>query len=362
MQQRDFAARLLDWFAGVARQMPWRGQSDPYLIWISEIMLQQTRVEAARDYYLRFVEALPNPRALAGASEQQLFKLWEGLGYYSRARNLQRAARIIVEHYDGKMPDTLEGLLSLPGVGEYTAGAVASIAYGIAAPAVDGNVLRVMTRFLADGGDITRPETRRRMSAEVMRLQPSDRPGDFNQALMELGALVCLPRRAKCGECPLADICRACELGRQADFPVKKAAAPRRVEQKTVLLILAEGKVALRRRPARGLLAGLWEFPTLDGHLTGAAALRAVREWGLEPSDIIPLPDSRHVFTHREWHMRGYAVRVYTGGPSLEWADLGRLQAGAALPSAFAKYRREAEKLLAAPPLPAGRQCEILAE
>ncbi len=361
MQDRDFAARLLEWFAGVARQMPWRGQTDPYLIWISEIMLQQTRVEAARDYYLRFVRALPNPRALAETSEEQLFKLWEGLGYYSRARNLQRAARMIVERYDGRMPDTLEGLLSLPGVGEYTAGAVASIAYGIPAPAVDGNVLRVMTRCLADDGDITRPDTRKRMAAEVMLRQPPDRPGDFNQALMELGALVCLPRRAKCGECPIRDLCRANEMGRQQDFPVKKAAAPRRVEQKTVLVIVAEGKVALRRRPPRGLLAGLWEFPTLEGHLSGAAVLRAVREWGLEPSDLAPLPESRHIFTHREWHMRGYAVSVYVPGSALEWADLARLRADAAVPSVFVKYRREAEKLLSAPPHPADKR-EILAE
>lgn len=336
---------LLDWFAQSARKMPWRGQTDPYKIWISEIMLQQTRVEAATGYYLRFIAELPDAAALAAVTEDRLLKLWEGLGYYSRARNLRRAAQVIVERWGGKLPPTARELRELPGVGEYTAGAVASIAYGERAPAVDGNVLRVMTRVLDDDGDITRPDTRRRITEAVMREQPADRPGDFNQALMELGALVCLPQRPQCDACPLHDLCRARAAGRQTALPVKKAQAPRRVEQRTVFVLCAGGLVALRRRPARGLLAGLWEFPSCDGHADPEQAARQAQAWGVAPASVQSLPPYRHVFTHREWDMQGVLVTADQPGGAFEWVPWERLRRDMAIPSALQSFERAAYQL-----------------
>lgn len=344
MPEGRLAQALLAWFEGAARVMPWRGQSDPYKIWISEIMLQQTRVEAATGYYLRFVNELPDVRALAEVPEDRLLKLWEGLGYYSRARNLQRAARLMLERFEGQMPRTAADLRELPGVGDYTAGAVASIAYNECVPAVDGNVLRVMTRVLNDEGDILRPDTRRRISSAVMREQPPDRPGDFNQALMELGALVCLPQRPKCGECPLAAFCAARRENRQGELPVKKAAAPRKAEDRTVFVLCAGEYTALRRRPPRGLLAGLWEFPSCPGRLDRAQALAQAEQWGLAPLAIMPLEGYTHVFTHREWVMTGFLVQAAACAGPFEWAEEERLRADMALPSAFQGFQRQAEE------------------
>ena len=346
MPQSTLAAALLGWYAAAARQMPWRGQSDPYKIWISEIMLQQTRVEAATGYYLRFIAELPDAAALAAVPEDRLLKLWEGLGYYSRARNLRRAAQVIVGQYGGSLPKTARELLQLPGVGEYTAGAVASIAYGERVAAVDGNVLRVMTRVLDDDGDITRPVTRRRIAQAVLREQPADRPGDFNQALMELGALVCLPQRPQCGDCPLSGMCKAYAAGRPAALPVKKAQAPRKTEQRTVFVLCAGGSAALQKRPPRGLLAGLWEFPACAGHLSREQALRQAREWGLEPQSAEPLPGYRHVFTHREWDMRGFLVAAERPGGAFEWVGWDRLRRDMALPSALQGFERTAFQIL----------------
>ena len=346
MPRSALAAALLEWYAAAARKMPWRGQSDPYKIWISEIMLQQTRVEAATGYYLRFIAELPDAAALAAVPEDRLLKLWEGLGYYSRARNLRRAAQVIVEQYGGRLPKTARELLQLPGVGEYTAGAVASIAYGERVPAVDGNVLRVMTRVLGDDGDITRPDTRRRITRTVMREQPADRPGDFNQALMELGALVCLPRQPQCGSCPLAGLCRARAEGRQAMLPVKKAQAPRKIEQRTVLVLCAGGCAALQKRPPRGLLAGLWEFPACAGHVSPEQAMQQARQWGLNPLSAEPLPAYRHIFTHREWDMHGFLVMAEGSGGPFEWVDWDRLRRDMALPSALQGFERAAFQIL----------------
>ncbi len=343
MAESPLARALLEWFSGAARAMPWRGQSDPYKIWISEIMLQQTRISAATGYYLRFIDALPDVRALAEAPEEHLLKLWEGLGYYSRARNLQRAARMVIERFDGRMPQTAAALRELPGVGEYTAGAVASIAFGERVPAVDGNVLRVMTRLLNDDRDITRPQTRRAVAEAVLREQPPERPGDFNQALMELGALVCLPRRPRCGECPISALCQARKGNKQALLPVKKAAAPRKAEERTVLVLCAGGCTALRRRPPRGLLAGLWEFPSCAGHLDEAEALAQARQWGLSPLNIAPLPGHRHVFTHREWVMRGFVITAADCAGPFVWASRERLESDMALPSAMQAFQRQAE-------------------
>ena len=261
--------RLLDWYNTHRRDLPWRESTDPYRVWVSEIMLQQTRVAAVLPYYRRWMEALPDVAALAAVEEDRLMKLWEGLGYYSRARNLQRAAKVVMENHGGRFPDTFEGLRALPGIGDYTAGAVASIAFHRPVPAVDGNVLRITARLAALGEDILSPGGRRLFTDMVAELVPPDRPGDFNQALMDLGATVCLPNgQPDCGACPLAALCAAHAAGRETDFPVKRKKQTRRREEMTVYLLLREGRIALRRREARGLLAGLWEFPHIPGTLT----------------------------------------------------------------------------------------------
>ena len=256
---------LLQWYGDNARDLPWRKTADPYRIWVSEIMLQQTRVAAVMGYYERFLAAFPTVRDLAQAPEERLTKLWQGLGYYSRARNLQKAARQIEEQFGGAFPAEYDAILSLAGVGEYTAGAVASIAFGIAVPAVDGNVLRVVTRILGDRSDITRPAVRQEVRRLLLRVIPKNAPGAFNQALMELGATVCLPNGAPlCENCPVRELCLARAEDAAAEIPVKTPKKARRVEERTVYLLFYRGRVALRRRPERGLLAGLWEYPNLE--------------------------------------------------------------------------------------------------
>lgn len=325
---------LLDWYHDSRRTLPWREDPTPYHVWVSEIMLQQTRVAAVLDYYARFMAALPTVEALAGAEEDLLLKLWQGLGYYNRARNLQKAAKVIVERYKGQFPDTYEAILELPGVGEYTAGAIASIAFGQAVPAVDGNVLRVLTRLTGDEGDITRPDTKRRIRALIQDTMPRALAGSYNQALMELGALVCLPNGSPdCARCPVRDLCAACQEGRTAQLPVKTPKAPRRAESRRVYLILEGGRVALRRRAERGLLARLWEFPNeLTDRAPDWAAGLTLREEG---------PKGKHIFTHREWHMES---GFYTApSPALPegwvWASAEELETVYAVPGAFDAFR-----------------------
>ena len=334
---------LLQWYRENARVLPWRSDPTPYHVWVSEIMLQQTRVAAVLDYYRRFMEALPTVADLAAVEEDRLMKLWQGLGYYNRARNLQKAAHQVTEDFGGAFPDTYEGLLTLSGVGEYTAGAIASIAFGVPVPAVDGNVLRVVARISGDGGDIARPDTKARMRAALQAVLPLDAPGDFNQALMELGATVCLPNGAPlCDRCPAADFCTARREERTGELLVKAAKKARRIEARTVFLIFWEKKVALRRRPGLGLLAGLWEFPNVEGALDEAAAGAAVSVWGLEPRRWESRLTAKHIFTHVEWHMTGYTLEVAGDGPAdFVWADAGVLS-DRAVPSAFGRYYTEA--------------------
>lgn len=307
----DIAQPLLKWYDGHRRVLPWRENPAPYRVWVSEIMLQQTRVEAVKPYFERFMEALPGIPELAQAPEDKLLKLWEGLGYYNRARNLQKAAQAIMAEYGGRMPDSREELLKLPGIGSYTAGAVASIAYGRAVPAVDGNVLRVISRYRADGRDMLNDKVRKSVEEDLKAVMPKDRPGDFNQALMELGAVVCIPNGApKCGECPWESSCKAHIEGRETEFPKKAAKKARSIEKKTILVIQDAMRAAIRKRPAKGMLAGMYEFPSEEGHLSQEEVLALLKEKGLHPLRIQKLPDSRHVFTHKEWDMIGYAVRV----------------------------------------------------
>ncbi len=305
------AEPLLKWYDKGRRILPWREDPQPYYVWLSEIMLQQTRVEAVKPYYDRFIQNVPDIQALAEMEEDKLVKLWEGLGYYNRVRNLQKAAKVIVKEYEGKMPSEYESLLELPGIGSYTAGAIASIAYGKAVPAVDGNVLRVLSRLRMDGEDILSQKTKTRVEKELREVIPANRPGDFNQALMELGAMVCLPNgEPKCDECPWEALCQAHHMGKTAEFPKKKAKKARKIEEKTVLVIQDEDRAAFRRRPEKGLLAGMYEFPVLEGRLTEDKVLEILGQMGLKVLRIRPIGEAKHIFSHKEWHMVGYAIKV----------------------------------------------------
>ena len=334
------SAPLLTWFFENRRSLPFRDDPTPYHIWVSEVMLQQTRMNAVLPYYDRFMRQLPDPAALAACDPDRLHKLWEGLGYYSRADNLRRAAEVIVHRYGGELPRTYEELLALPGIGEYTAGAVASISMNIPVPAVDGNVLRVFSRLYNDHTDITAPVTRRRITAQVCEEQPPDAPGDFNQALMELGALICVPGEPKCGECPLARLCAAREAGSAAALPAKAPKKPRRVEEITVLLIRCDAGWLLSRREEKGLLAGLWQPMILaDTPMPDAcAALESVLPGAALRSAELLAP-SKHLFSHIEWRMHGWRIDV-DGTPD---APAGCVWAGSmeeyAIPNAFRAYK-----------------------
>lgn len=308
----DLIARpLLVWYDAGRRILPWREEPTPYHVWLSEIMLQQTRVEAVKPYYDRFLQYLPDIESLAAVEEEQLLKLWEGLGYYNRARNLKKSAMQIVAEYGGEMPGEYEQLIRLAGIGSYTAGAIASIAFHKAVPAVDGNVLRILSRLRLDDRDILDARVKKSIEEELKSVIPQDRPGDFNQALMELGAMVCIPNgNPKCEVCPWQELCQARIQDRIAEFPRKTPKKARKIEKKTVLVILDEHYVALHKREDRGLLAGMYEFPMLDGHLSEEKVLAFLRQAGMSPLRIQKLEPSKHIFTHKEWHMVGYQVRV----------------------------------------------------
>ena len=306
----EIAEPLLRWFYSEKRSLPWRDDPTPYRVWVSEIMLQQTRVEAVKPYFERFVAALPDVRALARADEDTLMKLWEGLGYYSRARHLQSAARLICSDHGGKIPARFDDLLTLPGIGRYTAGAVASIAFGERRPAVDGNVLRVIMRLLACPADILKESTKRAVEEALITRLPEN-AGDFNQALMELGALVCLPRgAARCPSCPLERLCLAKEANLQAELPQKTPPKRRRTKKLTIFLLSKNGKIALKKRPAQGLLAGLWGFPAMEGHLKKKEAEEALQAIGLIPAKLHALPAAQHIFSHITWQMVGWHVEL----------------------------------------------------
>lgn len=348
----DIVIPLLDWYGRCARDLPWRRTRDPYAIWLSEIMCQQTRVQAVIDYYHRFLAELPTVEALAAADEERLLKLWEGLGYYSRARNLQKAARVMVERYDGKVPDNFEGLRCLPGVGDYTAGAIGSIAFGLRVPCVDGNVLRVITRVTDDQREIDRGNTRSEITEAVARIVPANRPGDFNQALMELGATVCLPNgEPLCGQCPLSSLCKGKQRGTAEILPRKTPKKQRRVEERTVFLLYHQERVALRKRPAQGLLANLWEFPSVHGHLSPEQAIPYLKTLGLSSDKLKPGPRAKHIFSHVEWHMtclEGEVGLTDSLSESILWANASRLEEDTAVASAFKTYKQHVQKMLSA--------------
>ncbi|NBH98696.1 A/G-specific adenine glycosylase [Anaerotruncus sp. 1XD22-93] len=308
---KEIIEPLLDWYDANARVLPWREEPSPYRVWVSEIMLQQTRVKAVKPFFDRFLESIPGVKELAECPQDRLLKLWEGLGYYNRVRNMQNAARVVMEKYDGRMPENYEALLELPGIGRYTAGAISSIAFGIPVPAVDGNVLRVMSRLTMDEDDILKQSVKSRWEREIGVMMPQDRPGAFNQALMELGAVVCVPNgTAKCGQCPLEAFCMAREAGRIRDFPKKAPKKQRKIEKRTVLILLAGNRTAICKRPENGLLAGLYEPLNLKEHLSREQILNYLKERHISALHIQEAEESKHIFSHKEWHMAGYIVKV----------------------------------------------------
>jgi len=333
-------ALLLPWYETHKRDLPWRRDREPYHVWLSEIMLQQTRVEAVRNYYLRFLAALPSIEVLANADPEQLNKLWEGLGYYSRVRNLQKAAKQIMEQHHGVFPCDHAAVRSLSGIGDYTAGAVCSICFDLPTPAVDGNVLRVCSRLTADSTPIDQPQTKKKLTVQLAEIYPAGSCGNFTQALMELGATVCVPNGAPhCEVCPLSGICLAHRDGLETELPIKSAKKPRRLEQMTVFILECDGSYALRKRPDTGLLAGLWEFPHVSGDLNAEQALHQLEQWGLAPEELLRSTDKVHIFSHVQWNMKGWYFRCSNRSPDFRWAAEAELDQIYALPTAFRQFR-----------------------
>lgn len=340
---------LLEWYYDNKRDLPWRDKNNAYYTWVSEIMLQQTRVEAVKPYFARFIEELPDVKALAECEEEKLLKLWEGLGYYNRVRNMQKAAIEVCEKYDGKLPASYDDLTTLKGIGNYTAGAIASIAYGISVPAVDGNVLRVISRITESYDDIMKQSVRKKMEKDLQAVMPVECPGDFNQALMELGAVICVPNGpAKCSECPVAEQCLAYKHSTVQELPVKTPKKERVIEERTVLIIQDGMRTAIKKRPSKGLLAGLYELPNEKGYLTQEEAVEFVKNMELEPLRIEVMEPSKHIFSHIEWRMICYRIRVssleHPKNKSLIFVDKAQSEQQYAIPSAFStyvKYMRE---------------------
>ncbi len=307
----EIAEPVVGWFRQNKRDLPWRKDQDPYHVWVSEIMLQQTRVEAVKPYYERFLRELPRVKDLAEAKEDTLLKLWEGLGYYNRVRNMQKAAQQIMVDFHGEFPNTYEEILSLKGIGNYTAGAISAFAFGLPKPAVDGNVLRVVSRITGSREDIMKQSVRKAMERALEQVIPEDAASDFGQGLIELGAIVCVPNgEPKCAECPAAFACVARKQGLTAEIPVKKKAKARRIEKRTVFIFKDGEKLAIRKRPGKGLLAGLYEFPNEEGKLTQKEVTAYSKEIGLMPVRVKKLESAKHIFSHVEWHMTGYEVIV----------------------------------------------------
>lgn len=335
---------LLPWYEKNKRQLPWRMDREPYHIWISEIMLQQTRVEAVKGYYARFLSVLPTVEALAKADDDLLHKLWEGLGYYNRVRNMKKAAQVILAAYDGIFPREYADILALPGIGEYTAGAICSIAYDQPVPAVDGNVLRVVSRILCDDTPVEAPAFKKLVRQALSQIYPRE-AGAFTQALMELGATVCGPnRKPNCDACPCKGFCRGYSQGMAEDLPRHLPKRSKRLEQRTVFILSCDGMYALEKRPNKGLLAGLWQFPNITGKLDAQAALAAVEDIGLKPREIKRIVEKEHVFTHIKWEMSGIYVEVKEINDRYTWCSAEQIAASVALPTAFRQFWETGEK------------------
>ncbi len=347
MEVKQFQKDLMNWYEKEARDLPWRREPSPYGIWVSEMMLQQTRVETVIPYYNRFMEAFPDVFALALGEEEQLLKLWQGLGYYARARNLKKGAEMVVKNYHGKIPENREELMKIPGIGPYISSAIASMAFQKPVASLDGNLYRVLARIYLWEEEINSVHSKRALAQLAENLLCQDKPGDFNQAMMDLGATICIPNGAPmCGRCPVNEHCKAYSEGKTDSIPVKTTKKPRKILNKTVFLVRYLNYVVLRKRPNSGLLAGLWEFPNVDGNLSWEQAQKFLRIGGIISGDFHEIGDSKHVFTHLEWKMKGYEIVIndripFTGIEPYnhwQWVELEVLHQEYSIPSAFRDY------------------------
>ena len=337
----DLPGVLLPWFDQNKRDLPWRKDKDPYHIWLSEVMLQQTRVEAVKGYYTRFLAVLPTISSLANADDELLHKLWEGLGYYSRVRNLKKAAQVVMDVHRGAFPRTYDEILALPGIGPYTAGAIASICFQLPTPAVDGNVLRVISRLCNEDTPIDSLDYKKSVAERLSAVYPG-RAGDFTQALMELGATLCGPNwTPQCEDCPCAHFCKAHAAGTAEQLPVKLPKKAKKDELRTVFILSCDGFYALQKRPDSGLLAGLWEFPNIPGNLDMARGLEFVKTWGLQPRQPLREVTRQHIFTHIKWHMQGLYIEVSEKHDAFTWFTAQEIRNHTALPTAFRQFWEE---------------------
>lgn len=343
----DLAVKLLEYYDREARPLPFRLNPSPYPIWLSEIMSQQTRMETLVPYFERFIKKLPTIEDLAKASEEELLKLWEGLGYYSRVRNLQKAAQQIVADYGGQLPKEAKELEKLPGIGPYTAGAISSIAFGQPSPAIDGNVIRVFSRVYEIDAPLGTSKNKKLIEAAVLEHLPKERPGDFNQGIMEIGAKICLPNgEPLCDQCPIQEFCQAKAKGREQNFPVTKAKKARVIEAMTVFLLRQDEKVLLEKRPSQGILAGQWQFPMQAGHLSQEEGQEWLESLGFKVTAIHLGKEAKHIFSHKEWHMISYEVEVFPivreTEVTMDWFSPKDLDV-IALPTAFKVFRQRAK-------------------
>lgn len=341
----EMAEPIVNWYGRHKRDLPWRRNPDAYRVWVSEIMLQQTRVEAVKPYYERFLRELPTVKELAEAEEDTLLKLWEGLGYYNRVRNMQKAAQQIMVDYHGEFPGTYEEIRSLKGIGNYTAGAISAFAYGIPKPAVDGNVLRVISRLTGSREDIMKQSVRNKMEEALEQVIPEGKASDFNQGLIELGAIVCVPNgEPRCEECPVAELCEARKRGTISEIPVKSKGKARKIEKRTIFIFKDGKKLAIRKRPSKGLLAGLYEFPSELGEMTMDEVTAYSKSIGLMPVRVKRLENAKHIFSHIEWHMTGYEVIVdeleKTNKKDFLFIHPEEIEREYPIPSAFEKYMK----------------------
>lgn len=342
----DFSEELLHWYRNNGRILPWRGKKNAYYTWLSEIMLQQTRVEAVKDYFYRFIDRLPDIASLSQSEEEEVLKLWEGLGYYSRARNLHKGAKLIMERFHGKMPAEYSKIRSLPGIGDYTAAAISSIVFSEKMPAVDGNLLRIFARLNAYEGDILSKEAKDLAFRYFQERMDESFPGDFNEALMDLGAMVCVPKgQIQCGSCPLSSFCLGLKEGKQEQYPKKREKKERKKEQYSIFLIRLGEKIVLKKRPKKGILAGLYGFYQLPGFLNKKEALEEVKKLGFIPLKLRELGSARHIFTHKEWEMLGYEVECGEFPlceelrEEIELFTKEEIESNLSIPSAFSYYK-----------------------
>lgn len=332
---------IITWYQENGRELPWRKDKNPYFIWLSEIMLQQTRIEAVKNYYERFITELPTIQKLAEVEEERLLKLWEGLGYYNRARNLKKAAMVIQEKYQGKMPKQYEELIQLPGIGEYTAGAIASIAYDEPVPAVDGNVLRVISRVIGSRKDVLDLKYKREITQKLLEIMPKQ-AGDFNEGLMELGELICIPNgEPLCKECPLKGICIANQEGLTSEIPVRIQKIKRRKEEKTIFILKCKDKIAIRKREETGLLAGMYEFPNETKKMTQKERMEVLRKWNLEGHQMKKIGEHHHIFSHIEWDMIGYEVVVKNENEKFMWVGKSEIIEKYPMPGPFSPFLKK---------------------